>query len=184
MTKQHVMVDLETLSTKPSACILSIGAAKFRHDARDPNQQFDCFHVGVSAASCQRVGLHIEAGTVMWWLTPGNAAAREALLGLEQHDLRDALEGFSAWFGEESLPVWGNGASFDNVILRTAYQACGIEPPWAFWDARDCRTIYKLAPDITVERLADEVAHDALADAKHQARRLLRVADMLQLNLG
>ena len=180
----HIVLDLETLSTKPSACILSIGAARFDPTIRDPDQPFDCFHVGVSAASCQRVGLHLEAGTVLWWLTPGNAAARDALLGLEQHDIRDALEGFSAWVGEENLPVWANGSDFDLPILRTAYAACGLEPPWAFWDARDCRTIYKLAPDITVERPADEVAHDALADAKHQARRLLRVADALQLNLG
>ena len=71
--------------------------------------------------------------------------------------------------------MWGNGAGFDNVIMRSAYQATNLVEPWLHWNDRDVRTIVDLGRtllgfDPKKELPFEGVRHSALADAKHQAR--------------
>lgn len=178
MTLQ-VMVDLETLGTGPEALILSLGAVKF--DAAKDLEIVDCLHVGIEPATAQAHGLKINAGTVLWWLHPERAGARDALLALERVDLYSALDGFRQWFGVESLPVWGNGATFDNVILRTAFQHAGVECPWQFWHDRCYRTVRALAPGLTLERTGTH--HSALDAAITQVRHLRKLVQHLGIAL-
>lgn len=170
----NVMVDLETLGTGNDAVILSIGAVKFTG-----TEIVDEFHVGVDPATCQQVGLTIDAATVLWWFKDDIGAAREALLGLERVDIGSALAGFAQWFGPDSLPLWGNGATFDNVILRSAYAACHMEYPARFWDDKCYRTVKNLAPMVKLERLGTH--HDALDDARSQAKHLQAIVHHLTI---
>lgn len=163
MDGTHIMVDLETLGTGNDALILSIGAVKFT-----PTEIVDSFHVGIDPVSAQQAGLKIDAATVMWWFDPERAAAREALLGLERVDLGSALLGFRDWCGDDDVTLWGNGATFDNVILRGAFAAMRFEYPAKFWNDLCFRTLKRLAPDVKVER--EGTHHDALDDATYQAR--------------
>jgi len=162
----HTMLDLETLGNGHDAVIVSIGACKF-----DPTGEgiVDSFHVAIDPADAQRHGLRIDASTVMWWLNADRAGAREALLSHEMIDLPSALVGFAGWMNEAG-PVWGNGATFDNVILRNAYTATGQRCPWAFYQDRCYRTVKNLAPSIPLVR--EGTHHDALDDAVSQARHL------------
>lgn len=72
------------------------------------------------------------------------------------------------------LKVWGNGATFDNVILRGAYERAGQVCPWQFWNDHDVRTIVTLGRvvgfDPKRDMPFDGIAHNALADARHQAK--------------
>ena len=169
----HVMIDLETMGTGCNAAIISIGAAKFSMD----EDIIDTFHVGVELESNAQLGMVIEAGTVMWWLSEDRADARREWLALPKVHLMDALDGLSKWLGEDSLGidgVWGNGATFDNVILRNAYKGAGLECPWPFWKDRCFRTM-KMENPCVPEPARKGFHHAALDDAIHQARWLLDI---------
>lgn len=166
----HIMLDLETFGTGGDAAVVSIGAVKF-----DPliDGVLDSFHVVICPESAQAHGLKIDASTMLWWLSDDRRPAVQALLGHERHDLATALHGFAMWFGADSLPVWGNGATFDNVILRNAFRAASLPCPWKFWDDRCYRTLKNMAPDVKLQRLGTH--HDALDDAHSQALHLQQI---------
>lgn len=167
----HVMIDLETLSTANNALILSIGAVKFALAGTDMGP---AFYVRVNMASAQRFGLHVSADTVQWWLAPERDDARRDLLTANPVDLVDALDGFTQWLGDEEIAgMWGNGAAFDNVILRSAYEAVGMVTPWPFYKDRCYRTMKALVPEIPVERVG--VYHNAVDDARTQAAHLQKI---------
>lgn len=174
--KPHIMLDLETLGNGNEAVILSIGAVKFTQ-----TEIVDRFHVAIDPETCTAFGLKIDASTVMWWLDAERGAARAALYEHEQVDLPSALRGFADWVGNESTPMWGNGSTFDNVILRNAYRAIGMEYPVRFWHDWCYRTVKNLAPGIEIVR--EGTHHDALADAECQARHLQAILEHLGIEL-
>ena len=187
----HVMVDLETLATSSNALILSIGAVKFDPTGDEISEKF---HVGIDLASLplNSYGLDIEAATVLWWLDAQRAAGREALEAVPKADIASVLEGFGMWLdnarGEipfkgspPSVKVWGNGASFDNVILRNAYTKLGMDAPWKFWDDRCYRTFKNLAPSMKTERMG--AYHSALDDAVTQASHMQKIVRALKLTV-
>ena len=110
-TGKQVVVDLETLSTHANACIVSIGAVLI-----DDLEIVDTFYTNVDANTCKEVGLHIEKDTLNWWAEQPQEI-REAWLKNPQ-PLSKALMDFSAWYGNDSIPIWGYGANFDVVILE------------------------------------------------------------------
>lgn len=162
----EIMLDLETLGTGNEALILSIGACKFNDD-----EILDRFHVAIDPETCG--ALKMDAGTVMWWLDAERAEARAALLSHERIDIGSALMGFAMWAtgeGNEEPVIWGNGSTFDNVILRSAYRLHGMQYPTRFWNDLCYRTVKQLRPEIKLERAG--VHHDALDDAICQAKHL------------
>jgi hypothetical protein len=163
--------------------LLSLGAVKFTQE-----EVLDRFYVAIDPVSCERIGLRMDASTVLWWMSKDRALAREALLenGSPMISISDALQGFADWFGPESVPLWGNGATFDNVILRNAYTVAGMEPPWKFWHDRCHRTLKSLAPEIKPERnpFSNGIEHHALGDALWQVEQLQGVAKHLGLVLA
>ena len=180
---EQVMVDIETLGTDVDAVILSIGAVLF-----DPSRWTDkliisSFEAHIDPADCQRLGMTIDANTALWWMDADRAEAREALLEHKHTwlDLWSALDQFHVWFGDQSMPVWGNGATFDNVILRNAFERCGRVVPWNFRHDRCHRTFKSLAPWIKPERTGTH--HSAVDDAVYQTQQLKMVADELGITL-
>jgi hypothetical protein len=179
----EVMIDLETLSTDSNAAIISIGAAKF--DPRgaigelgDPsNPEYQHFYRNIDMHSVVEAGFHVSGQTLKWWMGSGEGRsptteARAALFE-DPIDIGSALSQFFIWFGEESLPTWGNGAGFDNVVLRNAYQKLGGIPPFRYKHDRCYRTINALFPDVAY--VPPALAHDALSDAVAQAVHLQKL---------
>ena len=74
----------------------------------------------------------------------------------------------------KSLRVWGNGATLDNVIIRATFERHVFYFPWQFWNDRDVRTIVEMGRAAAFhpryEILFEGDLHNALADAKHQAK--------------
>jgi DNA polymerase III epsilon subunit-like protein len=165
----HVMIDLETYDTATTAVILSIGAVKFTKDAI-----LDTFYTNVDTSSCLQYGLTISPDTVAWWEQQGEEAQK--VLGKNQVSLPDALTRFKQWFGDKTLPTWGNGSNFDNPIMEHAFRKTGIKCPWEFWHDRCFRTIKSM---FDIKRDFKGVKHYALDDAIHQAEILIEIQNIL-----
>ena len=164
--KTRVMLDLETLGKKPGAVIVAIGAVKFGRGEIQSE-----FYTRVDAESCERIGLTMDASTVIWWLGQSEPARNELLQPGES--ILVALSLFSRWIGDPHAEIWGNGPLFDNGILVEAYDRAQIPRPWQHWNDRCYRTLKALNPEFGRE---DEgIAHHALHDAKNQARHLMKI---------
>ncbi len=158
---KHVMVDLETLGVGYRPVIVSIGAVVFSPGR--PEIQ-DTFYAKIDPVEAEAAGLHIEAGTVKWWLQQSEEAREVFKDGAA---LQEVLLGFFDWLGTGAR-VWGNGSNFDNRILREAYEAVRMRCPWHYRDDRDMRTFMDLHPRVDLER--EGVHHHALDDAKFQVQ--------------
>lgn len=157
----RVMVDIETLGLEPGAAIVSIGAVVF-----GPAHTGDTFFRSIDRESCVEAGLTIDEDTLEWWQDQ-EEAAKGQLEGGEP--LSDVLASFGSWYvGKGADEVWANSPSFDCEMLEAAYQAVGLEEPWAFHDERDYRTLRSLPCAVDLEPNGTE--HNALDDALNQAR--------------
>nr|EIP8412231.1 3'-5' exoribonuclease [Escherichia coli] len=169
----HLMIDLETMGTNTNAPIVVIGAVFF-----DPQtgEIGPVFYIVVSLTDAMNTGAVPDGGTIEWWLKQ-SSEARAAIL-TDQVKLRDALSRFREFINEYSdekfVQVWGNGATFDNAILRTSYERLDIPCPWRYYNDRDVRTIVELGKTIDFDARTvipfEGVRHNALDDARHQAK--------------
>ena len=162
----NVMIDLETYSTRPNAAIASIGAVKFEDE-----KIVDTFYCTIDPASCRAAGLHFEKSTLEWW-SKQSKEARASLLK-DNIDLEEALTNFEAWYGNKSLPTWGNGAAFDNVIMDSAYRALDRKRPWLPWEDRCYRTMKNMV-NIPIDK-REGTYHNALDDALTQTKHLQKI---------
>ncbi|HCB0011712.1 TPA: 3'-5' exoribonuclease [Klebsiella pneumoniae] len=172
----HVMVDLETMGKKNNAPIVAIGAVVF-----DPSTGSigESFYKVVCLESSVNWGAVIDPSTVIWWLKQ-SSEARSAIVNDDANPLQDALLQFREFVsdnvagGSKKAQVWGNGASFDNSILRSSYDCIAEDYPWEYWNDRDVRTMVELGHAINYEPQKaipfEGERHNALADAIHQAR--------------
>ncbi|CAN7320715.1 3'-5' exoribonuclease [Bosea sp. LjRoot9] len=170
-----VMLDLETLSLAPDAAIVSIGACTFATDGSTPKVR-RIFRQAVWPDTSQKAGGRIDAETVVWWCGQSEEA-RAAWTQAPGKSIQSALQQFALWcspeFEGERVRIWGNGAGFDNVVLRGAYDRCSVAPPWRHQDDRCYRTLKNLRPDILFEQIG--TAHDAADDAVSQAIHAERI---------
>lgn len=174
---RHVMIDLETLGVEHDAMIVAIGAVKF--DPMDKDIEIDSFHAIIDVESCAPFKFSMSPQTVTWWMHPDRNEARKIFSSDEKVDIVTALDALASWYGPDSLPTWGNGAAFDNVILRTAYQKTGLICPWHFYHDRCYRTSKGFAPHVDMKRVGTH--HNALDDAVSQVRHLQAIIENLEL---
>lgn len=169
--KTRIMLDLETLGTAPGSAILAIGAVKF-----SGGQILAEFYRRVDLKSNSQYDLKMDPSTVLWWLQQPDGARLE--ITKEGIHLASALTQFSEWVMtaqhnemEPDPEMWGNGASFDNVLLSVAYERTEHTRPWKYSNDRCYRTVKNLYPDVQMVR--DGTHHNALDDARSQAMHLM-----------
>ena len=175
---KHLMIDLETLSIRPNAAVLSIGAVAFDLQTGQLGREF-CRNVDLDSA--MKAGLVVDADTMAWWMKQSEAA--RASLFTNGSPLSRVLMALEDFVREHpDAEVWCNGASFDFPILKSAFAAFGQQLPWHFRYERDMRTILALARDLTgyVKPEHKGVAHSALDDAKHQAQVVIECFQRLR----
>ncbi|HCT4953437.1 TPA: 3'-5' exoribonuclease [Citrobacter freundii] len=184
----HLMVDLETMGSGPDAPVVSIGAVYF--DPSTGNTGAEFYQV-VSLESSMSFGMKPDASTIQWWLKQ-SSEARSAILVDEAMGLRETLELLADFIaenaanGSHTVQLWGNGCSFDNVILRHAYAL--TETPFAvpFWNDRDVRTMVELGKSVGINPRFDIPfegdMHNALSDARHQVKYVSAIWQRLTKN--
>ena len=175
----HFMMDLETTGTIAGCGLVSISIIAMDINAGEPDDVFmdDGFYCVVNRDSCLDAMLHEDAGTMAWWRKQ-SAEARKALdasFANEGDDLKEAVTLMTNYVGAHVSPrnakVWGNGADFDNPIMRVAARQIGIELPWQ-WGNRCYRTIknlHEILPVAIPPVTRSGTYHNALDDAKTQA---------------
>lgn len=193
---KHVMIDLETMPTRPNAAIVSIGAVPF-NSAGQVASPGSLFYYPIYLRSCEQAGLHIGAETVDWWMGQGSSAR----LGLfmDRQELTLVLDRFTLFLQDikkkESCEpyIWGRGPGFDNVILREAYATTGKPCPWDFRKDRCMRTLELIYQGLghsvsdvhkELENMKSRVEHHALHDALFQAGVTSLMLKDLGVHLG
>jgi len=168
------MIDLETLSTRPTAAILSIGAVQFDPYTGEFGQTF---YTTVLTESCAAAGLTIDRETVDWWGKQGEAAQailKDCMDFQSSPTITECLSDLAMFINTNKLKhPWSCGAGFDIPILSNAYTQTEQKIPWDFWNVRCYRTIKALFR--TDEDDFVGIEHNALDDAKHQAKHLCKI---------
>jgi len=165
----HVMIDIETLGTKPGSVIASIGAVAFDPKTGEKGMNF---YVEIDAHDAQSRGLTIDVGTFFFWLGQP-ADAQKSLTGrvpLDQalHRLTLWLDGQRSHFTDSVQWLWANSPDFDIVLLEAAYRVVGLQAPWTHRNRLDVRTLKHLTGATAIRNPLGR-PHHALYDAEHQA---------------
>ena len=169
-TCDHLMIDLETMGKNPDAPIISIGAIFFDPQTGDMGPEFS------KTIDLETAGGVIDRDVIKRWLKQSREA--QSAIMTDEIPLDDALLQLREFIDENSgeffVQVWGNGANFDNTILRRSYERQGIPCPWRYYNDRDVRTIVELGKAIDFDaRTAipfEGERHNALDDARYQAK--------------
>jgi hypothetical protein len=180
----HFMVDLETMGLRDNSAIISIGVVQF-----DERLVGRLFYTNVSLSDCVAHGLVTDQSTVDWWLKQ----SEEARLAWQTNptNLLDALTQFVAYLrlctdnDMSKVRLWGNGAGFDNVLLKNAFKAVDADEPWKYYNNRCYRTmsgVFKLDDDETPPRVG--TYHNALDDAMTQVHRLQAICGKYGITLN
>lgn len=181
---KYVFFDIETLSTRKNALVLSFGATIV-----DPTKYMTFEQIvskGVSikfdAAQQTELGRHIDKETLEWWSEQGNAAQR---ILVPNKDLDIKVEDFY----EELKPLgyvqdaywYCKGPHFDAAIMESLFEQVGMKAPWGYNAIRDVRTWFECVagkakpfkwPD---HKPASFVEHDALHDASYDAFQMMEI---------
>ncbi|HAV9614426.1 TPA: exonuclease, partial [Escherichia coli] len=168
----HLMIDLETMGKNPDAPINAIAGKFFDPATGEMGPEFS------KAIDLETSGGIIDRKTIKWWAKRSREA--QSAIFTDEISLDVALRLFIEFIEKNSggcfVQVWGNGANFDNVILRRSYERQGIPCPWLYYNDRDVRTIVELGNAIGFDvRMAipfEGVPHNALDDARHQAKQV------------
>jgi hypothetical protein len=160
--KIHLMIDIETLGTRPNSVILSVGAVLF--DLCDKIEVM--LHKKISIQSCLDAGLEVNGNTIEWWLSE----PKEILDNLNEgykYKLETVLNDLSSLnLHQSNWYVWSHGSNFDIVLLENAYKALNRYAWWNYKNVRDTRTLF----DLVNYDYKAKGGHDALEDAVNQAK--------------
>ena len=182
-----IIIDLETLGTRPGCPIIEIGACVVDNRTGEITSNFSRrVPTGYSfcdlAHSCFDGADDDKRNTVRWWIE--DAGRRDTLRKIMSRSIciheHAALYEFCDWMAARNVEaggnirVWANGPQFDLVILQSAFDRYGIKRPWICWQERCVRTALELAgyEKGSVSWIERGPRHRALNDARHEARKL------------
>jgi len=163
----HGMIDLETLDTRPSCTVLSLGAVKFNPlDSTEPHSEL---YFKICVDDQDRLGRTTSNSTIEWWSKQDPKAMEEAFDQTGAITVEDAMRQLTKWMvGVDTL--WGHGYGFDITIIEDMYRNIGMPIPWNFWIVKDSRTLFGCCEKDPRKVLKQENLHNALADAYFQAK--------------
>lgn len=178
----HVMIDLETLGTRPDAAIIQIGAVLFEpvSGGKILNGKGFNKHVLVQDGTGT-----VDHGTIAFWLQEASAKKMGEALEKRADSLHEVLEAFTSWPELEADldwktvgGVWANPSDFDLPILKSAYARFGSDVPWDRRATRDARTLFELVGGRPEIDWTGMTPHDAFDDAVGQAMQVQKAIGM------
>ena len=176
-------MDIETMSTRTNAVVLSIGICFF-DDERE--QTFDeIVESGVelffdAEEQAEQKGRHIDPSTLEWWSQQGEKARRcfQPEVTISPRELHGLLE---EKCNEQELSYnwvmkycrwFTRGPHFDIAIMDSLFADYNVTAPWKFFKVRDIRTWLEcngLEDNIKLMKPDTMIAHNALHDAAFDA---------------
>lgn len=159
--KTEVMVDIESLSSQPDAAIIAIGLVHF-----DQEEILDEYEILMDPMLA--IG-HRSESTIDWWNTQ-NPKVRDKMMSGELtpwEACEEMVEIVSSW---NCKIIWANSPSFDIALLRSLFAICDVKFPFHFTKERDFRTLANLAEIDYSAAYRGRKSHDAVDDAKAQAK--------------
>ena len=175
MSVVHAMADFETLGVRPTSAVLSLGVVAFTTEG----VLDDTFYVNIDADDCISLGLTTDQSTIDWWAKQSQAA--KDALDADKKPLLIAMSEFCSWMRRTKCEtLWGNGADFDNPILRNIFSVIDADFPFKPWAGRCYRTIKNIpgAPKMP-KRVGTH--HNALDDAMSQALHLIEINKQIRV---
>ena len=160
-----IMIDIESLDTSPYCVILTIGAVRF-----DPKGTGVVERLELRPTIEDQTEVYnrvINDDTIRWWGTQNPAALEEAMGDQGRESFKQCMEKLYK-FCWNRRAVWSNGASFDCVVMETAWQQLDMRIPWPFYTVRDTRTLYEVA-GVKLKDGGHVTSHKAVEDAERQA---------------
>lgn len=168
---QDIMLDIETLGTDSNSIVVSISAVMFDLATGEIGETFEA---GLKLKEQLPKGAVLDPDTVMWWLKQPKEA-QQKLTALSSEPIGNALNRLNSWlitYVEQlnSCRLWGNGAVFDNVIVRNLYKRHDLDFVVPFWCDNDVRTLVSLAGIDTRDYVFEGTKHYGVDDCKHQIK--------------
>ncbi|MCA6367578.1 MAG: 3'-5' exoribonuclease [Cytophagales bacterium] len=163
-----LMIDLETLGTKPGCVILAIGAVQFDLATGYTGNQFLS---KIDLCDSVSQGFHVEQATSDWWSKqPVNTAAHSFCGTIKLSDSLNSFSNFIKRTFPEPVKVWGNSSRFDLGILEYAYLKLSLQVPWSSFNEWDYRTYSKAIAGIRESVEFVGVKHEPINDCIHQIK--------------
>lgn len=163
----HLMIDFETLDTKPTAVVLSLGVVLFNKHNILASAKFD-FEIAGQMAN----GRTISPDTIMWWLN--QKTGRNFVTPTEHYTttlgkLIHWIQTMRQAHGDFDQ-VWANDPGFDCAILENLIP---LSIPYQFWQTRSMRTFIQYVGNGVKVQRTEGMHHDALVDALDQAKYIM-----------
>lgn len=165
----HVMLDLETLGTKPGCVILSIGACVF-YPTTGPDED-KTFYAVLDRDDQKERELVENLDTLKWWQRQNKKAWDQATARAQPTE-RELKRFLKWWHSHKGVYLWSQGSNFDGPLLEALFEAFGARAPWKYHNTRDTRTIYQMCHVKSDSVKREGTYHNALDDAIHQARKV------------
>lgn len=175
MATLAAMVDLETLSTRHDAVILTLGGVKFNPFTKQ--EPSDPIYLKFDADWQILQGRSYDDDTVAWWGRQDLEIQEEAMGEEGRVSVDEGMELFRKWVWNSDT-IWANGSIFDVMVLENLCHQNKLPVPWNYFDVRDVRTIFNLGIHPGMDKSA---LHNALADAYEQAIGVQNVITQLGL---
>ena len=186
MNHNHLMIDVETLSLKENAAILSIGACTFDLESRTIGKDF---HMRCNPFTEGSMIFDISYGTLQWWFHQSDAARKSIMVeeGALSVSLRSALTALHEFRTESNVDyTWARGPQFDLRVIEYATLAlCALpsrlkeRPMFDWYKVRDVRSVTDFIPKIVLDKIYSKyTTHDALEDCHCQCECLFFAADI------
>lgn len=181
-------IDIETLSTRAGAVVLSFGVCFFDDEKEQPFE--DIVASGIELFFCphkqKEMGRHVMHSTLKWWDEQGEGARRvlEPQETVSPRDLHPILEAHAAAQGlnynwvKKECRWFSRGNSFDFGIMEDLLADYNVSSPWKYYKVRDIRTwleCHGLPDNLKLEKPPGMVAHNALHDAAFDAWMMQQV---------
>jgi len=165
------MLDIETLSTRPDAVVLTLGAVKFDPWSNEVDTDSGLY-IRCNVDEQISLGRHVQEETLTWWGKQAEDVREEALGDHNRVNVHDTLDQINR-FIVGSNNIWCQGPAFDIVILENLYRQVDRPAPWQFWQIRDSRTLFGVHGDPRDK--GAKGAHNALIDCYYQAQAVQQV---------
>lgn len=177
------MIDIETLDTKSSAIVLSVGACFF--DLDNPNTTIqelyqNSIYLELNPKEQENKNRTISIDTLTWWLNNDlNLKAFFENISINTGRNLKLLSDFI--ISNQIKSVWSKSPSFDMNILDSLFSDFNMTFPIGFRDRFDVRTVLEIRKLTEISKIKLQGnGHHALDDAINQTLMICNVLNHIK----